>query len=102
MAGKHKGAAKCVQITCPKAVYVHCAAHVLNLCVVAACKVQLVKNMMGTLDEICLFFSNSPKRQSELAKQIAIVDSSRAQKLVSLCKTRWVSRVNALEVWILF
>ncbi len=32
----------------------------------AACKVQLVKNMMGTMVEICLFFSNSPKRQSEL------------------------------------
>ena len=32
----------------PKAVYVHCAAHALNLCVVAACSVQLVKNMMGT------------------------------------------------------
>ena len=99
MAGKYKGAAKVVQDTCPKAVYVHCAAHVLNLCVVGACKVQLVKNMMGTMVEICLFFSNSPKRQSELEKQITLVDSSRAQKLVSLCKTRWVARVNALEVF---
>ncbi len=47
MASKHKGAAKCVQSTCPKAVYVHCTAHVLNLCVVAACRVQLYDGHNG-------------------------------------------------------
>ena len=52
MAGKCRGAAACIQRTYPKAVYVHCAAHSLNLCVVAACNVQSVKNMMGTLVEI--------------------------------------------------
>ena len=49
MAGKYRGAAVIIQSRCPKAVYVHCAAHALNLCVVAACSVQLVKNMMGTM-----------------------------------------------------
>ena len=57
MSGKHRGTAATIQTTCPKAVYVHCAAHSLNLCVVAACNIQLVKNMMGTMVEICLFFS---------------------------------------------
>ena len=99
MAGKCKGATVSIQAICPKAVYVHCAAHTLNLCVVAACKIQQVKNMMGTMVEICLFFSNSPKRQNELEKQIATVDNTRAKKLVSLCKTRWVARIDALEVF---
>ncbi len=56
MAGKYRGAAVTVQATCSNAVYVHCAAHRLNLCVVAACSVQMVKNLMGTVIEICLFF----------------------------------------------
>ena len=100
MAGRCNGAAALIQSSCPKAVYVHCAAHTLNLCVVAACNVQLIKNMMGTMVEICLFFSNSPKRQLELEKQIKELESDcTATKLVSLCKTRWVARIDALEVF---
>ena len=99
MAGKYRGAAATIQSKCPKAVYVHCAAHALNLCVVAACSVQLVKNMMGTMVEICLFFSNSPKRQLELEKHINSLDCISAKKLLSLCKTRWVARIDALEVF---
>ena len=101
MAGKYHGAAVIIQTTCSKAVYVHCAAHNLNLCVVVACSVQTVKNLMGTLVEICLFFSNSPKRKGELEKQIErSQENTKAKKLVSLCKTRWVARIDALEVFI--
>ena len=99
MAGKYRGAAVTIQSRCPKAVYIHCAAHALNLCVVAACSVQLVKNMMGTMVEICLFFSNSPKRQLELEKNIASLDDVTAKKLIGLCKTRWVARIDALELF---
>ena len=48
---------------------------------------------MGTMVEICLFLSNSPKRQLELEKHI------QSRKLVSMCKTRWVARIDALEVF---
>ena len=98
MAGKYRGAAVIIQSRCPKAVYAHCAAHALNLCVVAACSVQLVKNMMGTMTEICIFFAYSPKRHQELEK----TNSGKCaieRKLVSLCKTRWVARIDALEVF---
>lgn len=99
MAGKYRGAAAVIQSTCPKAVYVHCAAHSLNLCVVAACNIQMVKNMMGNMVELCLFFSNSPKRQLELEKHINSIEGATAKKLVSLCKTRWVARIDALDVF---
>ena len=52
MAGKYRGAAVTIQSRC-QAVYVHCAAHALNLCVVVACSVQLVATMV----EICLQFT---------------------------------------------
>ena len=99
MAGKYRGAAAVIQSSHPNAVYVHCAAHTLNLCVVAASSVQCIKNMMSTMVEICLFFSNSPKRELELEKNIKSMISGAATKLVNLCKTRWVARINALEVF---
>ena len=80
--------------------YVHCAAHTLNLYVVAACKIQLVQNMMSTMVKICLFFSNSPKRELELETNIQAMNSGKATKLVSLCKTLWVARIDALEVFL--
>lgn len=39
MAGKYSGAATILQREFPKAPYFHCAAHILNLCIVAACKI---------------------------------------------------------------
>lgn len=54
--------------------------------------------MMGTMVEICLFFSNSPKRQLELEKNIHILGAT-ANKLVNLCKTHWVARIDTLEVF---
>ena len=60
---------------------------------------QSVRNMMGTLVKICLFFSNSPKRQLEFETHIQSIEGARAKKLVSMCNTRWVARLDALEVF---
>ncbi|XP_062505053.1 52 kDa repressor of the inhibitor of the protein kinase-like [Corticium candelabrum] len=101
MAGKYQGAAARIQRIHPKAIYVHCAAHILNLCIVAACKVQGIRNMQGTLDQIYLFFSLSPKREQELQVHIKElhVDQGRRTKLVNTCKTRWVARMESFQVF---
>ena len=72
MAGWYRGAASVIQRDYPKAVYFHCAAqcHALNLCIVATCNVQEIRNMLGTLKQICLFFMFSAKRQQELTGNI--------------------------------
>ena len=45
MAGKRKGAAKRILELYPKAIYTHCAAHVLNIiCVVKCCSIQEVSS----------------------------------------------------------
>ena len=46
------------------------SAHALNLCVVAACSVQSIRNMHVTLQEISIFYNSSPKRQGEIEKQV--------------------------------
>ena len=47
----------------PKAVYVHCNSHVLNLVLVKACTLPSVRNMSGTVPEIPNFFNYSPEAE---------------------------------------
>ena len=100
MAGS-TGAAVCIQEAFPKAMYTHCAAHTLNPCVVKCCSVAEIRNMMDTAESICRFFSNSPKRQLALERWInETSEGERRTKLKSICKTRWVERHKAFEVFI--
>ena len=46
-----------------------------------------------------LFFSNSYKCQLELEKHISSLEDTTAKKLVSLYKTQWVARIDALDVF---
>ena len=97
MAGKYIGAAALIKQDYKSAVYVHCAAHRLNLCVVAACKIQMIKNMMNTIQRASQFFSNSPKRQSYLEKNIkSIYPESVHTKLIDVCRTRWIERIDGI------
>lgn len=86
MAGKTKGAAAHISKEHPKALYMHCNVHVLNLCVVKCCSIQDVNNVMEIADKVCHFFCNSPKRQLALEK---IVDQELPEeqrtRLKSLC-----------------
>ena len=101
MAGKNNGAAARIQTIFPKAVYTHCAAHALNLCVIKCCSIAEIRNTMNTADSICRFFSNSPKRQLAFATWIEQkLKGERRSKLKSICKTRWVERHEAFEVFI--
>ena len=86
----------------PKAVYVHCNSHVLNLVIVKACSLPSVRNMSGTVTEIANFFNYSPKRQKCLQKVISIDQpDSQKTKIRDLCRTRWVERHIAYETFIL-
>lgn len=85
----------------PLAIYTHCYAHCLNLCIAASCKAQEVRNLIGLINEVYLFLANSPKRQRafELTLQLYLPESGR-RKLPGLCKTRWVERHTCLEVFL--
>ncbi len=100
MAGKSKGAAARLTSLYPKAVYTHCAAHRLNLCVVKCCDIREVNNMMQTADAVARFFSNSPKRQLALETWVDnIFQDEKRKKLKELCRTRWVERHEAFEIF---
>lgn len=48
----------------PLSLYVHCNSHVLNLTIAEACKLPCVRDMIDSINEVYLFFHNSPKRQA--------------------------------------
>ena len=101
MAGKRRGAAARITDQYPKALYTHCAAHALNLCVVECCSIPEIRNTMDIADSICRFFGNSPKRQLCLERWIAqTLEGERRRKIKSVCETRWVERHEAFEVFL--
>lgn len=100
MSGKFRGCLACISHSFPKAVYVHCCSHVLNLCIAKACDLQVIRNVIGTLNQVCLFFNTSPKCQGLLEQMIGQMPESSARKtLVDQCRTRWVARHDSFNVF---
>ena len=83
----------------PKAVYVHCAAHCLNLIVSHVCSLQPIRNMIDKITQVCLFFSYSPKRNGLLTAVIKEQHPENGKKkpLITMCATRWVARIEAYD-----
>lgn len=73
----------------PKAVYVHCAGHCLNLVVSHARSLQPVRDMIDKVTQVCLFFNYSPKRSGLLTAiiQEQHPDNGKKKPLIILCAT---------------
>ena len=95
MAGARSGCKSVILREAPKAIYVHCAAHRLNLAVFSACKLRAFKNVVSYIGEISKF---SPKRQRLLDKAIDIECASK--KLKDACRTRWIEHIDSYTVFL--
>ena len=99
ISGKYSGTAIRIQNEFPDAVYVHRASHRLNLCVANARSIQSIRNTFGTMKVVHDFF-NWPKRLSLLEGKIsAVYNQVSRHQLIDVCRTRWIARINALEVF---
>ena len=81
----------------PKALYMHCYGHSLNLAV--SDTIKEVKPMCDTLDhclEICKLIKFSPRRDA-IFNKIKAELSPQVPGLRNLCPTRWTVRGNSLE-----
>lgn len=97
MAGIFKGAQAIIRSKYPKALYVHCAAHSLNLAVSSACNIQSIRNCLGVIEK-CYCFFNFPKWSNELFQVIDNGDwEPKVKTLKRLCATRWVQRYDAIN-----
>ena len=87
-----------IQSQYPLAFYTHCASHCLNLVVVASFEDRSVRNMIGIVKRLSLFFSAHPKCQKKLKEAIQNAQpESKVLKLKDLCRTRWIERIDALD-----
>lgn len=101
MRGAYKGVQSRIKEENPLALYVHCNAHILNLCLADLSKqVSHVRNVFGTLSALHNFINASSKRQAvfdnmHLKLNMKMGDGSSTLK--SLSDTRWSCRIDALE-----
>ena len=101
MAGKCSGAAVRIQRAYPKAMYVHCGSHILNLCVASACSIPVVRNMMGQVRVVSAFFNVHPKRSAVLKDKIkSLLPEAAHSRLIDVCRTRWIARIDGMEIFI--
>ena len=97
MSSEKVGVQRRIREESPRALYSHCKSHILNLSIAGACKDPNIRNMVDTINEVYLFYSSSPKRQSFLENILEENSESRKRKLPGLCKTRWVERHTCFE-----
>ena len=98
MSGRTNGAAARISSQFPLAIYTHCASHCLNLAVATSLEEVSIRNMIGVVNCVSLFFSAHLKRQRKLEE--AIVETqpqSSVKKLKDLCRTRWIEHIDALD-----
>lgn len=84
---KFNGAQTHIRTTFPKAIYVHCAAHSLNLAVSTACNIQPIRNCLGIIKKLYIFF-NTPKRHVLLSCIENSNTDIKIKSLKRLCATR--------------
>ena len=73
----------------PRALYVHCNSHVLNISIASACKLPAIRNMIDNLNAVSCSLM-SPKRQRFLERIVKNLAPDMVKtKLVGPCKTRW-------------
>ena len=98
MSGKNNGAAAIISSSYPLALYLHCASHSLNLAVVKSLDIPCVRNMIGVVNKVSIFFFAHPKRQRKLEESICSTQPSfTVHKLKNLCHTQWIECIDALE-----
>ena len=100
ISGQFKGTQAYISEQQPKAIYVHCMSHCLNLAVSGSCKVQDIRNCLGIVEKAYVFL-NTPKRQQVLCKNIdKFCPTSKRAHLKQLCPTRWVERHDSVLIFV--
>ena len=96
MSGVRNGVQALVKSEVSQALYVHCLAHNLNLCLKDVTKTSdLVRNIMGFIYDLIQLIKFSPKRLTlfeTLKKEVGINSGDPTPSLRMLCPTRWTIR----------
>ena len=87
MAGKEGGVQAIIRRQYPKALFVHCSSHRLNLVINDVNKVSEVRNVVGTVKAIIHFFRESSQRRKLIPN------------VPMLCETRWTHKYRSIRLF---
>ena len=97
MSGKVSGVQARIQNVVPTALYIHCNAHCLNLCLVDSVKaVGYAGKFFALLETLYVFLSSSKCHVMFVRHQQAIYKDKQVRQLQRLVDTRWACRANAV------
>ena len=97
MSGHLHGVRAHISSKYPKALYVNCSAHSLNLAVSKSCSVPLLRNSLGTIGSVCTFLRSSPQRMQLFKQQVVShLPTANFSTLIPLSETRWVERHDSV------
>ena len=84
----------------PKALYTHCFSHRLNLSICDMLSILEVNKMLKHVSDVANFINVSQTRNIPFATKVKESDiNTKKAKLLSVCKTRWVERVDGLDTF---
>ncbi|XP_054266894.1 52 kDa repressor of the inhibitor of the protein kinase-like [Macrosteles quadrilineatus] len=85
----------------PKAMYVHCSSHRLNLVLSDSLNVPLITNSLGVLKETVSFFRHNTQAGDILKENVKIFcPESTKSRLLKLCETRFVERQDSVNSFV--
>lgn len=98
MSGSISGVKTRIQELYPKAMYVHCASHRLNLVLSESLSVPSVTNALGVVKETTNLFRFNSQAGSVLKTNISkLLPDSKKSRLLGLCETRFIERHEAVN-----
>ena len=97
MSGRRSGVATRIQQEEPRALYVHCMGHSLNLAVQDTCRsIKVMADTFDTVLELSKVFKYSAKKKAILLKLKSEL-ASETMGIRPLCPTRWTVRAESLR-----
>ena len=97
MSGTYKGVAARIKLIQPKAVFIHCLAHRLNLAIQDSCNAnKSISDTLTIVQNLYCFIEASPKRHS-MFRFIQNEEESAIKSLKKLCATRWSCRYSSIK-----
>ena len=101
MGGQKSGVQKQIQDMQPKAVYSHCAGHLLNLTIVRSCSIPPVTNCIAQIKRFTLWIKYSAKREGLLKavcdRGIQSGTNPSWKPLVNVCIAHWIENIEGWE-----
>ncbi len=73
MSGRLGGVQKLIADQSPRAIYVHCSNHFLDLALKNSCDESSIKSFFGTIKSIIKFINKSPKRKTMFKAAVEVI-----------------------------